>query len=70
MLAREANVVVDDVRFSQELHASLQDHMQDGALVVAKYEWHRQPLWRRALIWSAYGCARLLMGLVGYGGKP
>jgi cardiolipin synthase len=70
MLAREANVVVDDVRFSQELHASLQDHMQDGALVVAKNEWHRQPLWRRALIWSAYGCARLLMGLVGYGGKP
>jgi cardiolipin synthase len=69
MLAREANVVVDDAKFSQELRGSLHDHMQDGAMVVAKSAWHRQPLWRRALIWSAYGCARLLMGLVGYGGK-
>jgi len=69
MLAREANIVVDDAKFSQELRRSLHDHMQDGAMVVAKSAWHRQPLWRRLLIWSAYGCARLLMGLVGYGGK-
>jgi len=70
MLAREANIVVDDAKFSQELRGSLHDHMQDGAMVVAKSAWHSQPLWRRALIWSAYGCARLLMGLVGYGGRP
>ena len=69
LLAREANVVVDDVQFSQELRRSLHDHMQDGAKVVAKSAWHRQPLWQRLLIWSAYGCARLLMGLIGYGGK-
>ena len=69
MLAREANIVVDDAHFSQELRQSLHDHMQDGAKVVAKSAWHGQPLWRRALIWSAYGCARLLMGLIGYGGK-
>jgi cardiolipin synthase A/B len=69
MLAREANIVVDDAPFSQELRRSLHEHMQDGAMVVAKSAWHRQPLWRRAVIWSAYGCARLLMGLIGYGGK-
>jgi cardiolipin synthase len=69
MLAREANVVVDDARFAEELRGSLHDHMQEGAMVVAKSAWHHQPLWRRALIWSAYGCARLLIGLVGYGGK-
>ncbi len=69
MLAREANLVVDDAAFSEELRLSLNDHMRDGAMVVAKSAWHGQPLWRRALIWSAYGCARLLMGLVGYGGK-
>ncbi len=69
MLAREANIVVDDLHFSQELRRSLLDHMKNGAKVVAKRMWHRQPLWRRALIWSAYGCTRLLMGLVGYGGK-
>ncbi len=69
MLAREANVVVDDAAFSQELRRSLHDHMQDGAMVVAKSAWHRQPRWRRLLIWCAYGCARLLMGLLGYGAK-
>src|SRR5512140_314457 len=69
MLAREANIVVDDAAFSQELYRSLHDHMQDGAMVVAKKAWHGQPLWRRILIWSAYGCARALMGLVGYGGR-
>jgi cardiolipin synthase len=69
MLAREANIAVDDAPFSQELRRSLHDHMQDGAMVVAKRAWHRQPLWRRALIWSAYSCARLLMGLIGYGAK-
>jgi cardiolipin synthase len=67
MLAREANIVVDDLPFSQQLRRSLYDHMRDGAMVVAKGAWHHQPLWRRALIWSAYGCARLLLGLVGYG---
>ena len=69
MLAREANVVVDDLQFARELRRSLLDHMKRGAKVVARHIWHRQPLWRRLLIWGAYGCARLLMGLVGYGGK-
>jgi len=69
MLAREANIVVDDLHFSQELRRSLLEHMKDGAKAVAKRMWHRQPLWRRALIWGAYGCTRLLMGVAGYGGK-
>lgn len=69
MLAREANIVVEDLDFSQELRRSLLDHMKSGAKVVAKRQWHRQPLWRRLLIWSAYGCTRLLMGVAGYGGK-
>ncbi len=69
MLAREANIVVDDLHFAQELRRSLLDHMKAGAKVVAKHVWHRQPLWRRVLIWCAYGCARLVMGVAGYGGK-
>jgi cardiolipin synthase len=69
MLAREANIVVDDLHFSQELRRSLLVHMKDGAKVVAKRMWRRQPLWRRLLIWSAYGCTRLLMGVAGYGAK-
>jgi cardiolipin synthase len=67
MLAREANVVVDDLDFAHELRRSLLEHMKTGAKVIAKRQWFRQPLWRRLLIWSAYGCARLLMGVAGYG---
>ncbi len=69
LLAREANVVVYDAQFSQELRRNLHDHMQDGAKVVAKKVWSRKPWWLRVLIWSAYGCARLLMGMAGYGGR-
>jgi cardiolipin synthase len=69
LLAREANVIVDDPGFAEELRTSLQDHIEDGATVVAKTEWYRQPLWRRVIIWSAYGFARLLLGLVGHDGK-
>jgi len=69
MLAREANIAVNDAGFSRELRRSLHDHMQDGAKVVAKSAWHHQPLWQRLLMWSGYGCARLLLGLVGYGAK-
>ncbi len=69
MLAREANIVVDDLHFSHDLRRSLLQHMKDGARVVGKRAWHRKPLWLRLLIWSAYGCTRLLMGVAGYGGK-
>jgi cardiolipin synthase len=69
LLAREANVIVDDSQFAEELRASLCQHIKDGAMKVDQNSWHSQPLWRRIIYWSAYGCARLLLGLVGLGGK-
>ena len=69
MLGREVNVMVEDPGFAGELRASLQRHLEDGALMVAKIAWPGQPLWRRIVIWCAYGFARLLIGLIGYGGK-
>ena len=65
MLAREANVIVDDPDFAQELRLSLICHMEDGALVIAKTQWHHQPLWRRVIYWSAYGVVRLLLDILG-----
>jgi cardiolipin synthase len=69
LLAREANIVVDDAAFSRELHGNLREHMESGSLVVAKSAWHQLPLPQRMLIWASYGLARLLMGMAGYGGK-
>jgi cardiolipin synthase len=67
MLAREANIVVDDIDFTNELRDSLYRSIAEGASVVEKTSWYRQPLWRRVVIWSAYGMTRLALGLVGYG---
>jgi cardiolipin synthase len=69
LLAREANLAVDDRRFSLELRASLQRAMNDGAKPVARERWARLPLWNRVVIWGAYGLARGLIGLAGYAGK-
>lgn len=69
MLAREANIVVEDREFAAELRAALHEGMKDGARVIEKTLWRRQPLSLRALIWSAYALARFLMGMVGYGAR-
>jgi cardiolipin synthase len=66
LLAREANVFVDDARFAGELRASLEEAMRAGARPLPGSAWHRQPLWRRAWTWIAYGITRLLLGFVSY----
>ena len=69
MLAREANIVVDDAVFSGELRTSLRKAMQSGTIQVAKISWHRQSLWRKVPIWLAYAVVRVLLGMVGYAEK-
>ena len=69
LLAREANVVVEDRRFAQELRESLLDRVVDGARPVARARWRRQRLHLRVRIWIAYGIARFFIGWFGYGGK-
>jgi cardiolipin synthase len=69
MLAREANVVIEDRRFAAELRAKLRADMERGARVVAKTRWFRQPLWRRIPNWIGYGLARFTMGMFGLGGR-
>lgn len=67
LLAREANLVAEDRRFAQELRDSLLVAIRDGAQPVAPQRWRRRPLRERVLIWLAYGFARFVMGMVGYG---
>jgi cardiolipin synthase len=66
LLAREANVFVDDARFSAELRASLEEAMRTGARTLPPLAWRRRPLWRRAWNWIAYGIGRLLIGFASY----
>lgn len=68
-LAREANVVVEDRDFAAQLRLSLHQAMEEGALLVPRERWFRQPLWKRLPIWVGYGLVRFLTGIVGYAGK-
>jgi cardiolipin synthase len=67
LLAREANIVVDDERFAAELHASLTAAIAGGARQVQREQWSRQPLPVRAAGWAAYGVSQLLTGFFAYG---
>lgn len=66
LLAREANVFVDDAAFAAELRQSIEQAMRHDAVQLAPREWHRQPLARRAVIWMAYGIARSLISFFGF----
>jgi len=67
LLAREANVVVDDVGFARQLRGSLEAAMAEGAQELRASDWRRLPLLRRGLSWLAYQCVRLAIGLAGLG---
>lgn len=69
LLAREANLIAEDRRFAAELRASLRAAIEQGARVVAKTRWFRQPLWRRIPYWIGYGLARVAIGTFGPGGR-
>jgi cardiolipin synthase len=69
LLAREANVAVEDRAFAAELRMGLHQALETGALYLAPHAWKHQPLARRVSTWLAYGLARFLMGVAGYGGQ-
>jgi cardiolipin synthase len=67
LLAREANVIIDDREFAAVLHQSLDTAMATGAHQVLRESWKDQPLPKRVAMWLGYGLARILIGISGYG---
>jgi cardiolipin synthase len=67
LLAREANVVIDDAGFARELKTSLTDAMENGAHQLHGASWKRQPLQARVLNWVCYELVRFLTGWSSYG---
>lgn len=70
LLAREANVFIDDARFAAELRASLEEAMQSGARAVPPRQWRRKPILLRVRIWLAYAVARLFIAMAGIDRYP
>ena len=69
LLAREANVVVDDRGFAGQLRTSLLAAIQERARQVHPARWRSRPPWERLPVWMAYALVRTLMGKFGYGGQ-
>lgn len=67
LLAREANVVVQDRTFVRELRASLMDAVNAGAKPVHPERWARMGLPMRMATASAYALLRVLTGISSYG---
>ena len=66
LLAREANVVVRDRAFAEDLRSRLFVAMAEGATFVPRERWQHPPLPERIAIWFAYGVARLSTGFYAY----
>lgn len=66
LMAREANVFVDDADFAERLRADLQEAMDRGSTAVEVRSWTHLPLWQRLRVWLCYRCARLLLVFYGY----
>lgn len=65
LLAREANVVVDDVAFARDLRARLEDAMAQGGVRVDPAVYANLPWRRRLLDRVAFGVVRVLLFLNG-----
>jgi cardiolipin synthase len=65
LLAREANLFVDDAAFAGELRRSLHGAIDAGARQIPQQHWKRLPVLQRVRIWLAYGLARLMLALAG-----
>lgn len=69
LLAREANIVIDDQGFATELRGSLARAMAAGAVELRREDWHRLPRLRRLMSWFAYQFVRFAIGVAGFRGK-
>ncbi|MDP1652190.1 MAG: cardiolipin synthase ClsB [Rhodocyclaceae bacterium] len=68
LLAREANVVVQDAGFATQLRNSLRRASVGDASEITHVDLRRSSLFARAMRWTAYGLVRLLLGITRYGG--
>ena len=67
LLAREANVVIEDEAFAAELRKSLVAAIADGATQIRRESWKDQPWVTRTFIWGCYGVVRFLAGVFALG---
>ena len=65
LLAREANLVVHDAAFAQELHAKLTHAMRSEGKRMEPHAYESRPLRQRLLDWIAFGLMRFGLWVTG-----
>ena len=65
LLAREANIMVQDTAFAIELRSEICSSIREGAHQVTAQEWLQGHLYKRGLSWLIYGMVRAFMGVIG-----
>jgi cardiolipin synthase len=66
LLAREANIAVDDAAFGSDLQQRLHQAISQS-VALDPADWQRRAWPRRMLSWLSYGGVRLMVGLLGAG---
>jgi cardiolipin synthase len=66
LLAREANILVDDTAFATQLRNSLQAAIDAGGHCLPTHGNAYSSWWTRVLAWLAYASVRFMMGMLGY----
>jgi cardiolipin synthase len=69
LLAKEANIFVEDAVFSAQLRSSLQEAIKHGSRQMGLDEIQNLPWRSRFMRWLSYGLVRALVGIAGYGPK-
>jgi cardiolipin synthase len=64
LLAREANVAIEDESFASELKQRLERVLAQDCLLIESATWHRQPWHVRLRCWLSYGIVRYVLGAV------
>lgn len=66
LLSKEANLVIKDRHFAEELRTSLLQAMEDGAVEIRTQDLKKTGWRQRVRCWLSYGLVRVLLGLAGY----
>ena len=69
LMSREANIVVRNPVFAEELRRDILELIDAGSRRVAAGDWRSRPPWKKAGVWIMYWLARVLMGVMGYGSE-
>ena len=65
LLAREANVLVQDTTFASELRTEVFSTIHASAIQISPRHWAKANLIKRIASWIAYGLVRVFLGVIG-----